>query len=202
MIKYIVSALVFGVVAGYLNGKWGNVYAGGFVSDYLFAASLVLLLFLMGVSFGSDREAMVRLRKTGLKVFVFPIAIAAGSIVGGLVGGLVLGVNVVASMALCGGYGWYTLAGPLMVQLYGAEWGALGFSVNFLRELLTIVTVSVAVKVDRFAPVAFGGATTMDTTLPVIVRYCGDDMLITAFSSGFVLSAVAPLSIVALASLS
>jgi uncharacterized membrane protein YbjE (DUF340 family) len=134
-------------------------------------------------------------------VFVFPIAIAAGSIVGGMVGGLVLGVNVVASMALCGGYGWYTLAGPLMVQLYGAEWGALGFSVNFLRELLTIVTVSLAVKVDKYAPVAFGGATAMDTTLPVIVRYCGDDMLITAFSSGFILSAVAPISIVALASL-
>jgi uncharacterized membrane protein YbjE (DUF340 family) len=104
-------------------------------------------------------------------------------------------------MALCGGYGWYTLAGPLMVQLYGAEWGALGFSVNFLRELLTIVTVSLAVKVDKYAPVAFGGATAMDTTLPVIVRYCGDDMLITAFSSGFILSAVAPISIVALASL-
>jgi len=119
-----------------------------------------------------------------------------------LIGGLVLGINVVASMALCAGYGWYTLTGPLMIQLYGAELGALGFATNFLRELLTILTVAMAVKVDKFAPVAFGGATTMDTTLPVIMRYCGEDMLITAFSSGFVLSAVAPLSIVALASLS
>ena len=202
MIKYILSVLMLGVVAGYLNGNYGNVAVGGFVSDYLFVACLVLLLFLMGVSFGSDSEAISRLKKTGLKVFVFPVAIAAGSVTGGLIGGLFLGINVVASMALCAGYGWYTLTGPLMIQLYGAELGALGFATNFLRELLTILTVAMAVKVDKFAPVAFGGATTMDTTLPVIVRYCGEDMLITAFSSGFVLSAVAPLSIVALASLS
>ena len=201
MIKYIVSALVVGVVAGYLNSNWGNVAAGSFVSDFLFNASLLLLLFLMGLSFGLDREAMAKLKKTGLRVLVFPFAVASGSIVGGLVGGLILGINVVASMALCAGYGWYTLAGPLMVQLYGAQWGALGFAVNFLRELLTIVTISVAVKIDKYAPIAMGGATTMDTTLPVIVRYCGSDTLITAFSSGFVLSVVAPLSIVVLASL-
>jgi uncharacterized membrane protein YbjE (DUF340 family) len=32
------------------------------------------------------------------------------------------------------------------------------------------------------------------------VRYCGSDMLIVAFSSGFVLSVIAPFTIVAIAS--
>jgi uncharacterized membrane protein YbjE (DUF340 family) len=41
----------------------------------------------------------------------------------------------------------------------------------------------------------------MDTTLPVIVRYCGPDSLITAFSSGFTLSLLAPFSIVAASTL-
>jgi uncharacterized membrane protein YbjE (DUF340 family) len=48
--------------------------------------------------------------------------------------------------------------------------------------------------------VASGGATTMDTTLPVIVRYCGSDVLVAAFSSGFVLSLLAPFMVLAFAS--
>jgi uncharacterized membrane protein YbjE (DUF340 family) len=43
------------------------------------------------------------------------------------------------------------------------------------------------VKLDKYAPVVSCGGTTMDTTLPLIVRYCDKDMVITAFSNGFVL---------------
>jgi uncharacterized membrane protein YbjE (DUF340 family) len=89
----------------------------------------------------------------------------------------------------------------LLTQILGTQWGALGFAANFLRELLTIVTVSLLVRVDKYAPVAAGGATTMDTTLPVIVRYCGSDVLITAFSSGFALSMAAPFTVLVIASL-
>ena len=93
------------------------------------------------------------------------------------------------------------VAGPLVGQLFGAEFGALGFTVNFLRELLTITTISLTVRINRYVPIAFGGATTMDTTLPVIVRYCGSEALITAFSSGFALSLAAPFTITAIATL-
>jgi uncharacterized membrane protein YbjE (DUF340 family) len=77
----------------------------------------------------------------------------------------------------------------------------LGFSVNFLRELLTIVTISFTTKIGKYVPIAFGGATTMDTTLPVIVQYCGSEELITAFTSGFILSLIAPFAIAAIATL-
>jgi len=201
MIKYIVAALVVGGAVGYVNGNWGSAVVGSFVSNYVFTGALVLLLFVMGVVFGMDKESMGKMRRLGLRILAFPFAVALGSVLGGLVGGLVLGVNVTASMAVSAGYGWYTLAGPLTSQLFGAEWGALGFTVNFLRELVTIVTVSLTVKVDKYAPIALGGATAMDTTLPVIVRYCGSDTLITAFSSGFTLSIIAPFSIMAIATI-
>jgi uncharacterized membrane protein YbjE (DUF340 family) len=201
MIKYIVIALVFGVAAGYLNNNFGNFFANSLVSDYLFNFSLILLLFVMGFSFGVDKEAAVKLKKAGLKILVFPFAVGLGSILGGLIGGLILGINVFASMAVSAGFGWYTLAGPLVGQLFGAEFGALGFTVNFLRELLTITTISLTVRIDRRMPIAFGGATTMDTTLPVIVHYCGSEALITAFSSGFALSLAAPFTIAAIGTL-
>jgi len=101
-------------------------------------------------------------------------------------------------MGVCAGYG-YTLAGPLVGQLFGLEWGALGFTVNLLRELVTIATASLFAKLDRYAPIAMGGATVMDTTLPIILHYCGQDTLITAFSSSFILTMAAPFTITIIA---
>lgn len=201
MIKYILVALGFGIIAGYLNNNFAKIIDNGWVSSYLFDFSLILLLFVMGFIFAADEKAVANLKKAGLKILGVPFSIALGSIVGGLVGGVLLGINVVGSMAVTAGFGWYTLAGPLVGQLFGANFGALGFVVNFLRELLTIVTIPLTAKIDNYTPVALGGATTMDTTLPVIVRYCGSETLITAFSSGFILSMVAPFTITAIAAI-
>jgi uncharacterized membrane protein YbjE (DUF340 family) len=104
-------------------------------------------------------------------------------------------------MAVSAGFGWYTLAGPLAGQLFGVEFGALGFAANFFRELLTILAIPLLLKVNKYAPIASGGATAMDTTLPIIVRYCGSDSLIIAFLSGFILSLIAPFTITAVAAL-
>lgn len=201
MIKYIIAALLLGGFAGYLNSSLGSVVKSVWVSDYLLNASLVLLLFVMGVAFAMDKDSFSKIRRIGVRILIVPSAIALGTILSGIVSALILGINVVATAAVSAGYGWYTLAGPLVGQIFGAKWGALGFAANFLRELLTIITVSLTVRVDKYAPTASGGATTMDTTLPIIVRYCGSDTLITAFSSGFVLSLIAPFTIMAIASL-
>lgn len=201
MIKHILAALAVGIVTGYLNHTRGIVAIDGAVSYYLFNAALYLLLFVMGLSFGYDKEAMSKLKKAGFKVLVIPVAVAFGSILAGLVSGLIFRINLVSSIAVCAGYGWYTLAGPLVGQFFGTELGTLGFTVNFLRELLTITTASLIVKLDKYAPIASGGATTMDTTLPIIVRHCGSDILISAFSSGFILTLTAPFTIIAITSL-
>ncbi|HVP16604.1 MAG TPA: lysine exporter LysO family protein [candidate division Zixibacteria bacterium] len=201
MIKYILAALILGGVAGYLDVNWATVVSSVWISDYLLNASLMLLLFVMGVVFAMDKDSISKIRRTGLRILIVPLAVALGTILSGVVSALILGTNVTATMAVSAGFGWYTLTGPLVSQVFGAKWGALGFAANFLRELLTILTVSLMVKVDKYAPTASGGATSMDTTLPIIVRYCGSDTLITAFSSGFVLSVMAPFAIMAIASL-
>ena len=201
MIKYILLVLAVGVVTGYLADNFVVGFPLSWVTYYLFDGSLLVLLFVMGLAFGVDREAVAKLRSTGLRVLVVPLLVALGSVLGGLVAGLIFRLDLFGSMAVTAGFGWYTLAGPLLTQILGSQWGALGFAANFLRELLTVVSVSLMVKVDKYAPVAAGGATTMDTTLPVIVRYCGKDVLIVAFSSGFTLSMAAPFVVMAIASL-
>ena len=201
MIKYIIPALVLGAAAGYLNNNFWNAIPNTLVSDQLFTITLIVMLFVFGFSFGLDKNAIEKMRKTGARIVAFPILVALGSLAGGLVAGLILRINVTGSMAVSSGIGWYTLSGPLIGQILGPEWGTLGFTANFLRELLTIITIPLMVKLDKYAPIASGGGTTMDTTLPLIVRYCGKDMLITAFSNGLVLSLMAPFIIISIASL-
>ncbi|MEM3766818.1 MAG: lysine exporter LysO family protein, partial [Candidatus Bathyarchaeia archaeon] len=156
MIKYILAALALGIIAGYANNNYGPAFPNGWVSDYLFNFSLLLLLFVMGFAFGADKQAAANLRKTGWRIFIVPLSIAVGSILGGLVGGYILGINLVGSMAVSAGFGWYTLAGPLAGQLFGAEFGALGFATNFLRELFTILAIPLLVKAGKYAPIASG----------------------------------------------
>ena len=201
MIKWILGALILGCLAGYVNNNFFSAVPNGLISDQLFMAALIALLFVFGFSFALDKAAVEKIRKTGVRILAFPLLVALGSLVGGLVAALVLRLNLAGTMAASSGYGWYTLAGPMMGQLMGGTWGTLGFTANFLRELITITTIPLMVKLDRFAPVASGGGTTMDTTLGVIMRYCGKDTLILAFSSGLVLSIIAPFAMVALASL-
>jgi uncharacterized membrane protein YbjE (DUF340 family) len=201
MIKWILGALILGCLAGYVNNNFFSAVPNGLISDQLFMAALIALLFVFGFSFALDKAAVEKIRKTGVRILAFPLLVALGSLVGGLVAALVLRLNLAGTMAVSSGYGWYTLAGPMMGQLMGGTWGTLGFTANFLRELITITTIPLMVKLDRFAPVASGGGTTMDTTLGVIMRYCGKDTLILAFSSGLVLSIIAPFAMVALASL-
>jgi uncharacterized membrane protein YbjE (DUF340 family) len=202
MIKYILAALILGCFAGYLNNNLLTVIPNGLISEQLFTLALIAILFVFGFSFALDKEAMKKMRKTGLRIVAFPVLVAVGSLVGGLLAGLLLQISLSGAMAVSSGYGWYTLSGPMMGQLLGPKWGTLGFTANFFRELITITTIPFMVMLDRYAPIASGGGTTMDTTLSVIVRYCGKDTLIIAFSNGLILSLIAPFAIAALASLS
>jgi uncharacterized membrane protein YbjE (DUF340 family) len=201
MIKYILAALILGCTAGYVNNNFLTVVPNTLISDQLFTVALIALLFVFGFSFALDKNSVEKIRKTGFRIVVFPLLVAAGSLVGGLVAGLVLQISLGGAMAVSSGYGWYTLSGPMMGELLGEKWGTLGFTANFFRELITIITIPLMVKLDRYAPVASGGGTTMDTTLGVIVRYCGKDTLILAFSSGLILSIIAPFATASLAAL-
>jgi uncharacterized membrane protein YbjE (DUF340 family) len=201
VIKWILGALILGCAAGYVNNNFLNAVPNGLISDQLFTVALVALLFVFGFTFALDKASVEKMRKTGIRILAFPLLVAVGSLIGGLAAGVILQINLAGTMAVSSAYGWYTLSGPMMGQLMGPQWGTLGFMANFFRELITITTIPLMVKLDRFAPVASGGGTTMDTTLGVIVRYCGKDTLILAFSNGIILSIIAPFAMVALSSL-
>jgi uncharacterized membrane protein YbjE (DUF340 family) len=64
---------------------------------------------------------------------------------------------------------------------------------NILREIITLLFAPVMVKYfGKLAPIAAGGATTMDTTLPIIIRTSGKEFSVVSIYHGFVMDLSVP----------
>ena len=71
--------------------------------------------------------------------------------------------------------------------------GTIALIANIFRELITLLGAPLLVRYfGRLAPICSGGATTMDTTLPIITRYSGKDLVFVAVIHGFVVDFTVP----------
>ncbi len=88
-------------------------------------------------------------------------------------------------MAIGAGFGWYSLSSAILAPISGGEIGIMALLTNIFREMLSIMLLPLVVHyLGKTAAVAPGGATTMDTTLPFVVKYAGSEMSILSFVSG------------------
>ena len=178
----VIASLTLGIAVG-------QVYSPDFGNAY--EITLYVLIFLIGMDLGLNFNGE-ELRKLGREALTLPIKTLVGSILGGLVASLLLGIEPKWGLAIGAGCGWYSLTGPLIAQ-YSAVYGAVGFLGNLMREILTITLYPVAIRrIDPEKAVAMGGATTMDTTLPVITKFGGRKVSLVAFVHGFILTSVVP----------
>ena len=64
---------------------------------------------------------------------------------------------------------------------------------NILREILTLVGTPLLVRLlGPLAPISCGGASTMDTTLPIIARYAGRDWIFVSIVHAMILDFSVP----------
>ncbi|HHY36293.1 MAG TPA: lysine exporter LysO family protein [Firmicutes bacterium] len=190
MIVLILLSLVIGILAGYAGLLPAGVQAN---FDFLINCALCLLLWGIGLEIGGNRQLLRQVGAMGFRIILLPLVVAGGSIAGTLLVGSLLGMPPGDSAALGAGFGWYSLSGVLLAKLHSVELGALAFLTNVSREALSIILIPVVARyAGRYAAVAPGGATTMDVTLPLIVKFVGPDMALVAFFHGLVLSALVP----------
>ena len=186
--------ILLAVGAGIAAGHWlipVNVYGH---LDNITTVALAALVFGVGIDVGRNRSVWQRMRSMGVKIVAIPLMVALGSIAGAAIAGRVLGMPFNESSAIGAGFGWYSLSGIILAQIYNVETGALAFLANVIREVMALVMIPFLVRhVGRLAAIAPGGATTMDTTLPLIVRFAGPDTAVIAFFSGVVLTMAVPL---------
>lgn len=182
-------SFIVGISVGALN--WLPV---SFQQADLVLYALYGLLFLVGIDIGSNPKAWFALKKINLKIVLVPISIIVGTLLGALLFSLMLSsISMGDALAVGAGFGYYSLSSVIIGQIRGEALGVVALLANLSREIITILFGPLLVKYfGKLASVAAGGATTMDTTLPVVAKFSGKDYVIIGLFSGVVLTFLVP----------
>ena len=188
---YISLFFIAGIVAGKIFNF--NIAFTKLAGKY----TLMALMFLIGISIGGDKTILPLIKKIDLQILYVPLFILGGSILGTMTVFMFyrdMGIKDV--IALGAGVGYYSLASVYIARLRTNLLGTEALLVNLTREIFTLLLTPVLVKLlGKESPVASGGATSMDTTLAVIVKSSGNEYLMPAIVSGTVLTILVPIII-------
>lgn len=158
---------------------------------------LWLLMGLVGLSIGSDRRLSEILRTLRPRVLLLPLATTVGTFAGMAAASLFLAYSLADCLAVGAGFAYYSLSSIFITQYKGAELGTVALLSNILREILTLVGTPLLVRLlGPLAPISCGGASTMDTTLPIIARYAGRDWIFVSIVHAMILDFSVPFWVV------
>ncbi len=185
----IVSFFIIGVVVG----RAGLTLPTPGSIDVSFI-TLALLIFCVGVSIGSDMGILRELRGLDRRLMLLPAATIAGTLAGCLILSLFLRQRSPADVLAVGsGFGYYSLSSIFVTRYKGAELGTIALLSNVAREMITLLGAPLLVKLaGPLAPISSGGATSMDTTLPVITATSGKEFAILSIYHGFIVDLSVP----------
>jgi uncharacterized membrane protein YbjE (DUF340 family) len=190
MTYIILISLLLGVFSGYF------ILPDSIVSNLsnLSSFGLNLLILSVGIDLGYNKEVFYNLKRMGFKVLLIPLSIIVGSFIGGIISALIFGLPANLGLAISAGFGWYSISGLILEKLANSEAGTIAFLTNVFRELITVVTVPlIASKLNHLTTIAPAGATSMDSTLPIISEATDKETAVIAFINGAILSALVPL---------
>ncbi len=185
----IISFFILGIILGHYR------LLPAFVLEHdLSLYALYLLLFLVGLLIGMDKKSFEIIRHSSLRLLLIPIGIVIGSLLGAAIVSFFLkNISLSEGLAIGSGFGYYSLSSILIAELKRNSLGVVALLSNIFRELITLLFTPLFVKyLGPLAPVASGGATAMDTTLPIITRYSGKEYALVAVFSGLTLTILVP----------
>ncbi|MGZ2369934.1 lysine exporter LysO family protein [Ancylomarina sp. YFZ004] len=185
----ILSFFVLGLILGLTRFLPTSLLEGDF-SIY----ALYLLMFLVGIGIGTDRDSWKVIREVNIKIILVPLSVIVGSLIGvSAVSVLLSSINIGEAMAVGAGFGYYSLSSVIITEFHSETLGVIALLSNIIREVLTLLATPLFVKYfGKLAGIASGGATAMDTTMPIIVQYSGKEYAIIAVFSGIVLTILVP----------
>lgn len=185
----ILVSFVGGVIIGYF-GKIPSSFINSDFSKYI----LSTLMFLVGFNIGNNKKTIGAFKMINARIILLPIATILGTFIGGIIISFTLSDrSIMDCLAVGAGFGYYSLSSIFITEYKGIELGSIALLSNIIREIITLIFAPfMAMAFGRFAPIASGGATTADTTLPVIINSSGDDLLFLAVFHGIILDLSVP----------
>ena len=152
------------------------------------------LMFSVGISIGNDPSSIRQFRNINPRILFLPLMTIVGTWLGVLaVSFFIKNRSIADCLAVGSGFGYYSLSSILITQYKGIELGTIALLSNIMREILTLVFAPLMVKYfGKLAPISAGGATTMDTTFPIIVRSSGKNYAIVSIYQGIIVDFTVP----------
>lgn len=189
----VFASLALGLLGGYLFFDTGVKDT----LDFILMTALDIMIFIAGIEIGSNRSILKRICNlhSALLSLAIPAAVAAGSIGGALLLGHLAGLSVYDSLLVGSGLGWYSFSSVVISAMYSTEIGTVSFLANMMREVSGFLLIPFLAKVHKFLALAPSGAATMDSSLPVVIKYTNLHVGMYSFINGLVLTLLVPVLI-------
>ena len=185
----IVGFFVLGIVCGLMQwlpdlNAYGNV-------SFL---TLCGLLFCVGITVGNNTELLKSFKQLDPRLMLLPLMTIVGTLAATAIASLGMpGRSQTDCLAVGSGFGYYSLSSILITQYRGPELGTIALLANIIREIFTLLGAPLLVRYfGPLSPISCGGATTMDTTLPIITRCSGENFVILSLFHGFLVDFSVP----------
>ncbi len=193
----VVAFFALGCILG-----WSEMLPSVIIENDITVYVLYLLMFQVGLSIGSDKKLKEILTSIRPKLLLVPLATIVGTLVASAIVGLFISRwSVTDCLAVGSGFAYYSLSSILITELkasslgvqMAAELGTIALMANIIREIIALLGAPLFVKYfGRLSPICAGGATTMDTTLPIITRYSGKDLVFVSIFHGIIVDFTVP----------
>ena len=164
---------------------------------------LYLMVIQIGIALGATRDLRSMLRSMKADVLLLPVCTIVGTLLfTALVALFMCQIPMLDWLAIGSGMGYYSLSSVLIIDMkdasagtvVAAQLGTMALLTNIIREMLALVGIPFFARfMGKYSPIAAGGVTSMDVTLPVIGRYAGADMIPVAIMHGVMLEVGVPL---------
>lgn len=183
----IVAFFVAGCAAGLVASPDLN-------GSHLTSGVLYALMFCVGVTLGNDRTLVERIRQLDRRLVLLPVATVVGTLLGAaLAAPLLRNCSLDDALAVGAGFGYYSLSSIFIADLRGAELATVALLCNIMREIFTLLAAPLVARwFGPLAAVSIGGATSFDTTLPVIAQAAGGSYAVVSIFHGCVLDFSVP----------
>lgn len=192
MVYIALIALILGIICGQFvfSAEYHEYFS--LIADYL----LYILMFSVGISVGMNESIIQKIKNYNLTILLIPVGVTIGSVFGGFVCGTLFDMRAVDSLSVGAAMGWYSLSGVMLESLSGAEVGTIAFLSSLMREIIAFMMIPVLIKYfNAYCAIAAAGATSEDTTLPMLIKYSGEEFIIISVINGVLCSVAVPVLI-------
>ncbi len=185
----IVAFFIAGIACGLMHllpdlNAYGNV-------SYL---TLCALLFCVGITVGNNTTLLKTFKSLDRRLMLLPLMTIVGTLTATAIAAVGLPHRSLTDcLAVGSGFGYYSLSSIFITQYRGPELGTIALLANIIREVFTLLGAPLLVKYfGPLSPISCGGATTMDTTLPIITRTSGQDFVLLSLFHSFLVDFSVP----------